>query len=393
MKKTIAIITIIIIIFSFIPSFSYGKDTSVFDNSVPQDYNDVSEAHTQQDVEQTMQEGSASVNGNQRYISGTESMGVSTAGALARMLTFIPWATSWLMTSLVTMGNTVQNEYSTTPDGPFTIENLVFDRMEVVNNNYFVYNASEANYKVKETVKNWYSGTRVIGIAASIVTLIYMGIRMGLSTVASDKAKYKRMFFDWVVGFAMIFVLHIIIIFASNISTSLTFLFSSAAEEASLERNIMEYNIVQINNGKGWEVVAQATIYTVLVFYQLRFLIMYTKRFLMTGFLIVIAPLISITYALDRAADKKSQIFSSWWKELVVNILIQPLHALLYLVFMYSAGEIAAAAPLFAVAFIMALARGEKIVKGIFNLRGLTSIHSMSETLKPKSETLKLKGG
>ena len=119
-----------------------------------------------------------------------------------------------------------------------------------------------------------------------------------------------------------------------------------------------------------------------LVFYELRFFLMYMKRLFVIGFLIVISPLITITYAIDRAGDNRSQVFNTWFKEIAVNICIQPLHALLYMVFIYSAGSIATAAPLVAVIFLMALSRGEKIVKGIFNLRGLSTIHSMSETLK-----------
>ena len=61
------------------------------------------------------------------------------------------------------------------------------------------------------------------------------------------------------------------------------------------------------------------------------------KRFLMVGFLIVISPLITITYSIDKAGDGKAQAFSTWLKEFMVNILIQPLHALIYLVFVLMA--------------------------------------------------------
>ena len=50
-------------------------------------------------------------------------------------------------------------------------------------------------------------------------------------------------------------------------------------------------------------------------------------------------------------------------REFMVNVFIQPLHAMLYMVFMYSAGEIAKVAPIFAILFFMGLSRGEKICK------------------------------
>ena len=144
----------------------------------------------------------------------------------------------------------------------------------------------------------------------------------------------------------------------------------------------------EISTAVGWDSITQTIIYFVLVFYQARFFIMYVKRFFTIGFLIVISPLITVTYAIDRAGDNRSQVFQSWGKELAVNLFIQPLHAFLYMVFMFIAEEIAVAAPIFAIIFLMALSRGEKIVKAIFNLRGMSTIHSMSETLK-----LKKKGG
>ena len=71
-------------------------------------------------------------------------------------------------------------------------------------------------------------------------------------------------------------------------------------------------------------------------------------------------------------------------KEFLVNVFIQPLHAVIYLVFMSTAYEIVFISPVIAICFLAALSRGEKIVKQLLNIRGLTSIHSMSETMGMK---------
>lgn len=387
MKKCMTMIIIIAMVVSIIPSFSYGEmqdPTKVYDNTKYQSAEDIQKELSGQDVSDIQNEGSVEIKGEQTYIRGSENSSVATAGLLTKVLTFLPWVVSCTLSSLVTSGNDMPGEYSTSPEGPFTIENLVFDRYEVLNANYFVYNSSKVNSVVKLNVQNWYTGTMVISIGAALVTLIYMGIKMGISTIASQKAKYKKMLLDWFIGFIMIFVLHIIIIFLSTLSMQITYIFSEAAEPSVLESNVMHYSMEGIQNGKNWGVLSETIIYTVLVFYQLRFFMIYIKRFFMIGFLIVIAPLITITYAIDKASDNKSQIFNAWFKEIAVNIFIQPLHALLYLVFMFSAGQIAMQAPILAVAFLMALSRGEKIVKSIFNLRGLKSIHSMGDTLQLK---------
>lgn len=51
---------------------------------------------------------------------------------------------------------------------------------------------------------------------------------------------------------------------------------------------------------------------------------------------------------------------------------------------MSAAYEIVFLAPILAIAFLAALSRGEKIVKELLHIRGLTSIHSMSETMGMK---------
>lgn len=51
---------------------------------------------------------------------------------------------------------------------------------------------------------------------------------------------------------------------------------------------------------------------------------------------------------------------------------------------MLSAGEIIKNVPLLAAIFFMGLSRGEKVIKGIFNARGMTSIKSMGQGKKKK---------
>ena len=102
------------------------------------------------------------------------------------------------------------------------------------------------------------------------------------------------------------------------------------------------------------------------------------KRLLSTALLLLISPLISATYCIDKVKDDKAQAYKNWLKEFLVNVFIQPLHAIIYIVFIASAAEIAAAAPLLAILFFGALSRGEKIIKNIFNMRGLSSINSIA---------------
>ena len=387
MKKAIAIILMITLLISFMPNLCFGESEEQKKKSDA--YKDtISEKDAQMQVylneyDALSEKGEVNYGGHTAYPRGTPSTGSAIATLGSAILTVFPKVASMLMTSLI-HSKTVEGGYELTPDGPFTIENLVFGMIEIFDANYFSYNSNLINTSLKQNVQVWYATVRIIAIAASLITLIYMGIRMAISTTASDKAKYKSMLMDWIFSFILIFILHYIVVIASNLSTSLTFLFTANADQITLEEQIISDRTNRMAITNGWNMTLEAILYTMLVFYQIRFFLMYLKRLLVIGFLLVIAPLITITYAIDRAGDNKSQIFSFWIKEMLVNIFIRPFHAFFYMVFIYSAGAIAVASPVIAVFFFMALSRGEKIVKGLFGLRGLQTINSMSEYFKLK---------
>ena len=90
----------------------------------------------------------------------------------------------------------------------------------------------------------------------------------------------------------------------------------------------------------------------------------------MVGLLITVSPLIIVTYSIDKAGDGKAQAFNNWVKEFVLCVLIQPLHALIYLIFAFTANEIASRAPLVALALMLSMTAVERMVRVVFNVKG-----------------------
>ena len=66
---------------------------------------------------------------------------------------------------------------------------------------------------LREVVASWYTSLRNITLVGLMIVLLYVGIRILLSSVASEKAKYKQMIKDWVVALCILFFLHYIIIY------------------------------------------------------------------------------------------------------------------------------------------------------------------------------------
>src|SRR5699024_8132153 len=101
-----------------------------------------------------------------------------------------------------------------------------------------------------------------------------------------------------------------------------------------------------------------------------KFFLIYIVRVFKVDFLIMIAPLICVTYPIDTMGDNKAQAFNNWIKEMIGEIFLQPIHLCIYLVFIYSAGEIAIEATLIAIMFFAALSNGEKIIRRAFKVEG-----------------------
>ena len=76
---------------------------------------------------------------------------------------------------------------------------IFFNRIAILDVNFF--NLSDDGSviaNIRNSVAAWYYVMRLIAAAILLCVLIYVGIRMAISTIASDKAAYKKMLVDWI---------------------------------------------------------------------------------------------------------------------------------------------------------------------------------------------------
>lgn len=263
---------------------------------------------------------------------------------------------------------------------------------------------------LKTTVAKWYYNIRNVALVAMMVILIYIGIRMMLCGIASQKAKYKNMFLDWLVAICLMFVMHYIMVFAMNVSESIISVFSSmnnkeyiatiydedgkikkelkrAAtkgnvkyDETAIEKmydgdvltwdaqNIM--GLVRItaaeNNSGTYIYMGYVLSFLVLVWYTLFFLVTYIKRILYLAFFTIISPFVAMTYPIDKIHDGKAQAFDMWLKEYIINLLIPIIHTVLYTVLINSAFELASSNIIYTLVAIGFMLPAEKFIRKMF---------------------------
>lgn len=257
--------------------------------------------------------------------------------------------------------------------------------------------------KLQQTISNWYVALRNLVLVAYMIILLYIGIRIVISSTAGEKAKYKEHVKDWLIGLLILVFMHYIMAFSIEIVKKIDeFLIQSnkgidieLSEEALGEiedSEISDSGLIYEKDGKTylrtnlmgtarirqqqekdengdisiWTEIGYTAIYLVLVFYTLMFTIKYLKRVVYMAFLTVMAPIMSLTYPIDKMRDGKSQAFDMWLKEYLFNLLLQPLHLVLYTVTVGMAMDLAEENMLYALVAIGFLLPAEKLLRKFF---------------------------
>ena len=351
---------------------------------------------------------------------------------------------------------------------------------------------------LRPVVSNIYKSLRNLVLIMMMVVLIYIGIRIVVSTAVTDQAKYKQWLVDWVVGICLLLIMQYIMSFlmnvnqtvlemlgdskgieyyislselgsgagysnwgdvkndynastgvkyfydkhldisagsASNVNSSGRYAFDDSDNTITLSNrkdwgdngkvfinarifkkedesdavvyrgNIVEYvrsltsfggkyvktyantgAFVTFNDPdasgdsnnsgddddddddekSGFQFYGFALLYILLVAETCIFTYNYLKRVLKLAFYTMIAPLISFMYPIDKLGDGKAQAFNTWFKEYLFNVLIQPLHLLLYVVFVYAGEELAKESIVYSLVAYAYMIAAEKFFKQIF---------------------------
>lgn len=110
-------------------------------------------------------------------------------------------------------------------------------------------------------------------------------------------------------------------------------------------------------------VMGYSILYLCLVIETIMFTFTYIKRVLQMSFLTMVAPIVAIMYPVDKIGDGKAQAFNTWFKDYLFNILIQPMHLLLYTIFIVAAAQLVSRNIIYALAIYGFMIPSEKYFK------------------------------
>ncbi len=275
---------------------------------------------------------------------------------------------------------------------------------------------------MSKAITEWFNIFRAIAITGYTSILLYIGIQILLKATAEKQAEYKRLLIDWVVGILILFLFPTVIKTAIEMNNSLvesigkskgildndgnfTYqgtereqtsykpLNSSMSEEElknyastfdgnPFSNDNKDYMAIMARKAQQTKRLSYAIVYMIMAWQLLMLIIIYYKRLFMVGFLLVLFPLVALTYALDKVKDGRSQAFNTWGKEILLNIFIQTFHAIIYVFALgvtFEAGE-AANDWILMIIGVSFLFKGEEIIKRIFGYKSSDTVDSLVST-------------
>jgi len=231
-----------------------------------------------------------------------------------------------------------------------TVEGIFFNKIPLFDANFFNINEEDTSVvtSLRKNLRLWYTIIRNLSLAVLLFGLIYVGIRMALTTIAEKKADYKKMLVTWVFAMCVVLFIHLYMymVFVVNditVGFCRDFGNSAAHEEiadmvdtADYNEELSLYDAVRVKAyAFNWKEGVPATIiYVYLVYLLIRISIIYFKRYLTIYILALSGSFMGVKYAFDKISGKKTTSLNKWFKDFTFNVLLQTVHALVYVIYM-----------------------------------------------------------
>ena len=242
-----------------------------------------------------------------------------------------------LLNGVVNIGSEFVSGEATEYEDVF-VSTIVYNQLPIVDANIFNPETqnpllqAENGAGISGIVKTWYNITRMMALAASLVILVYVAIKIILSSTGQSKAKYTELLKDWLLSLLLIFSLHYIMAAILFCSDAIVDFFKNVVNSGGAT---FSYEQLQSEAGS-WSNGMNALIYSIIWIAFLAttfiFLILYIKRLILICFFVIISPIIVLLNTINKIRGKGADLLGDWLKQLIANVVMQPVDALLFTV-------------------------------------------------------------
>ena len=251
---------------------------------------------------------------------------------------------------------------------------------------------------LRENLRTMYIVIRNLSMALLLFALLYMGIKIAISSSVEQKAKYKSLLVSWVVAMLIVAFIHIFMYAVFEINSVFVGLCSDWAQNAAnqevsgllshsqYQEELSLYDAIRIKAYVfNWKEGLPATIiYVYMVYLMIRFLLIYLKRYLTIYILALSGSFMGVKYAFDKMLGRKSTALNKWMKDFAFNVLLQTVHAFIYMLFMSVAlavSQESIAGAIIALVILNFMLKADSIIIQIF---GLNKAGSLADVNRPE---------
>lgn len=239
-------------------------------------------------------------------------------------------------------------------------------------------------------ITTWFGAFVGLSAILLLAILIYISIRAVIATTAGQKKKYYDMFVDWLTSIVILALLSVIIVGAVELNNRFVDIIGKTVDSTvgdSFSKLIAEVMGLALGSIDLFTQIFTILFLGVLIYQTLIYTKAYIRRFVKIAFLITIAPLITITYSIDKLNDNKSQAVNNWMSTFLFEVFIQTFHAIIY-------------ATIFSISFSLMVGNNvgesfinmgtDKIVKLIFSIVSIKFIDDAENIIR---NIFNIKGG
>lgn len=386
--KKISLVLLIVVLFNFIFCnlvYAEPNTTNTSANTAP--------SFNVSSMYQADQEGTVEINGYTKEISVTQSVVGAVLGILIAPVVLVTEIVSGLL-GVISVGcgyYHTDSDYGADKDKTIKVSSIIFGEFLLFNAT-ITKTTSSLNSEitpselgkifdsVKERGVALFEIMRAVSMGIFVILILVTSIRLSVSNIAEDRAKLKGLIGDWFIGLMFALFVKYLILFCGIVIDMIMesiWLLRLTLEERNFRsfEFIIYENIFQVLvESGGMQFFAYSILYILLSVVTFKFFFTYVFRVFKILFLVIISPIVAVIYTLQRAGEKGENAIANWFKSYITLLGIQPIHAIIYLIFMFSASQIAINAPFLGIIFLWALERSEKIIKSIFGLNEKVAI-------------------
>lgn len=119
-------------------------------------------------------------------------------------------------------------------------DKIILNKIAIFDPNFTAPDSNSITAIIKDTILQMFNSLQTVAIAVFAIAAMIIGIKLAISTLATEKAKYKEAITKWITGIVLLFTLRFIIAGIFYLNEAIVVSISSSVEETTFNVPIIQ---------------------------------------------------------------------------------------------------------------------------------------------------------